>query len=353
MTGLVRRVDDAGGELARADQFTREQLDLLKRTVADGKLSDDQFALYMARVRATGLDPFSNQISAQARWNRKQERHDLVIITGIDGFRLIADRTGQRDGEGPTQWCGDDGKWMDLWTSKNKPFAARVVLYRKGCNHPFIGIAKCDAYYASRYSGDWWAKAPDHMLAKCAEALALRKAFPAELSGMYTGDEMGQAKNPAARPVASRPQYETAPVTADEIDAGAAGYDAEPLPTHTSQRVEVAGLLAELKRKRSIEGVDKWVDENGEALQALDPEERKTVIDAYRAKRKAIQQAKTGEGTRKMLDDADAERSSIEKDSQPDNNGPGDVGDYSAANDGDAEAYERFRAEQDQLGNPE
>jgi hypothetical protein len=64
-----------------------------------------------------------------------------------------------------------------------------VLVYRKGCAHPFTAIAKFSEYNAG---GSMWQKMPANQLAKCAEALALRKAFPHQLSGLYTPDEMAQ-----------------------------------------------------------------------------------------------------------------------------------------------------------------
>jgi hypothetical protein len=65
---------------------------------------------------------------------------------------------------------------------------------------PCWGVARFDAYAQTNKEGKlsmMWAKMGDVMIAKCAESLGLRKAFPQELAGLYTSDEMGQTA-PAA-----------------------------------------------------------------------------------------------------------------------------------------------------------
>jgi phage recombination protein Bet len=251
-----------------APQYPREQLDLLKRTVADGKLSDDQFALFIGRAKATGLDPMGGQISAQARWNKRERRHDMSIITGIDGFRLIADRTGERDGEDETEWCGRDGQWVKLWTSNDVPFAARCKVYRKGHRRPYYGIAKLKAYKPTSglWDGSWWIKAPDHMLAKCAEALALRKAFPAELSNMYTRDEMGQAVTHEVAEDYSDPRISDAPRLTDA--------------DRKAEAARVGVLLGALKRTKDRR---EWRAKYAKEARSFSDEAQQVLREAYAA----------------------------------------------------------------------
>jgi len=162
--------------------WTPEQTQLISTTIAPG-CSGDELRLFAYACQRTGLDPFSKQIYAIKRGGK------MTIQAGIDGLRAIAERTGELDGSA-TEWCGEDGQWTDVWLSSKPPAAAKTTIWRKGSQHAFIGVARFADYNAGQ---GLWSKMPAAMIAKCSEALALRKAFPANLSGVYSADEMQQA----------------------------------------------------------------------------------------------------------------------------------------------------------------
>ena len=172
--------------------WTPEQTQLISSTIAPG-CSGDELKLFAYACQRTGLDPFSKQIYAIKRGGK------MTIQAGIDGLRAIAERTGQLDGS-ETYWCGADGAWQDVWLADKPPAAAKTIIYRKGSSHAFIGVARFADYNAGQ---GLWSKMPAAMIAKCSEALALRKAFPANLSGVYTTDEMEQAEEVTVTPVAA------------------------------------------------------------------------------------------------------------------------------------------------------
>jgi phage recombination protein Bet len=148
--------------------------------------------VFLHQCQRTGLDPFAKQIymiKRKGKW---------TIQTAIDGFRLIArravDQTRGTLGYKDTEWCGPDRKWVDVWLGDQPPSAARVTVLRDG--EPYPAVALYSEYV--QYDGDgkvnsMWKQRAAGQLAKCAEALALRKAYPQDLSGIYTEDEMAQA----------------------------------------------------------------------------------------------------------------------------------------------------------------
>ena len=186
--------------------FDANQIELIKRTIAVG-CSNDELSMFLHQAQRTGLDPLSRQIYIIKRKSRDQQGNWIekaVIQTSIDGFRLVADRTGRyAPGEEKFEY-GKDGNVTAAHVSVKK--------LAGGVWHEVWASAHWDEYAQMTKEGkptSMWSKLPRVMLAKCAESKGLRKAFPAELSGLYTADEMAQSeKEPAAPPRTIFPEPE-------------------------------------------------------------------------------------------------------------------------------------------------
>ncbi|NLG52208.1 MAG: phage recombination protein Bet [Chloroflexi bacterium] len=153
----------------------------------------DDLLLFLSACKRTQLDPLSRQIYAVYRWDSRLRRERMTIQISIDGMRLIAQRSGLYGGQ-------DDALFIPEDESEEYPTKATVTVYRlnpiTGERMPVTASARWSEYAPRDRDGKLmglWSRMPYLMLAKVAEALALRKAFPQELSGLYTTEEMTQA----------------------------------------------------------------------------------------------------------------------------------------------------------------
>ncbi len=167
--------------------FTQKQIAALRQLGVE-KVNESDLAVFFHQCVRTGLDPFARQVYLVGRWDGRSQATKYTIQTGIDGYRLIAERTGV--------YAGSDESWVE--GPNGLPTSATVSVYKVigGVRCAFSATAHWSEYCQTTKDGrpmGLWAKMPHRMLAKCAEALALRKAFPQDLAGVYTSEEMSQA----------------------------------------------------------------------------------------------------------------------------------------------------------------
>ena len=207
--------------------FSEKQLSRLRIEYA--QLDDNEFDTFVEQAERLELDPFCRQIYAV-----KKDGSRMQVLCTIDGLRIVAERSSKYAGQTPAMWCGNDGVWKDVWLEKMPPAACKIGVMRSDFAQPLYAVARFDSY---NQGTSYWTSMPDIMISKCAEALALRRAFPARLSGCYSDAEINTDRQSGT---------ETVRVLADE-KAFLAEYVADP---EALKRID----LAEALKERDSEG---------------------------------------------------------------------------------------------------
>jgi phage recombination protein Bet len=187
-----------------------------------------------------------------------------TLQASIDFFRSTAESSTGYAGQVGPHWCGEDGVWREVWLKKwGYPAAARVGVMRAGFAQPLFTVAMFDEFAAIKGGkpDQMWAKMPALMIAKCAEALAIRRGFPSKLSGIYTDDEMQQADNsepvnvtPLAAPALAPPAAMV--LAGSSLPTGAADHKGSaPAAESETKRPEPDPPAAPKNRKELIAAI--------------------------------------------------------------------------------------------------
>ncbi len=163
--------------------FSDHQMRMIRDSFCSGA-SDQEFAVLMEIARVRRLNPLLKQIHFVKRWNSQLKREVWTSQTSIDGMRALAEHTGKYAGQDEPEYVyNDDGSIL----------CSKVRVYRHDWERPAVGVAYWSEYVQTTKDGgvtQFWRDKPHVMIGKCAEAIALRKAFPEDLSGLYAQEEM-------------------------------------------------------------------------------------------------------------------------------------------------------------------
>lgn len=296
--------------------LTPERLELLKRTIAQGT-TDDEFALFVEICKRRKVDPFSKLLYPVKRWDSKAQAEVMAVQSSIDSFRLVAGRNDKYAGQLGPQWCGPDAQWVDVWLKKEPPAAARVGILRHDFKEPLWTVALWENYCQRTRQGQptsFWLKMGPLMLAKCAEALGLRRAFPEDLAGLYTAEEMSQA-TPLAPEPDEIPPDERQPRALGPAPAERAAFDAAIDRKAAPPQAKPKGLDDLVAQAPRVEIAPGWtqeeLDKENAALASMSAAQMAQARAENRAKAK--NQPQSAAEAEAALPDAPAQREELNK----------------------------------------
>jgi phage recombination protein Bet len=298
----------------RVARLRPHQLDLIRRTVA-AECTNEEFDLFIEAAERYGLDPFRRQIMPLVFSKEKPEKRRMVIVVGIDGQRMIAQRAGNyRPASEPTHFVENRRKKGP--TNPLGLVLARVTLFQqdnRGDWFPVMGEAYWDEFAPIRDEWEedlalgWrktgrqvldssgsWPKMPRLMLGKCATMQALRAGWPDQFGNLYAEEELDRARalDLSASQAAERAR-------AEQRLAAIAGKDAilASFEDWTLQNVplgQFADRVLAFTEGKSPEAVKAWAEANREALRhfwASHPGEALELKKIVEAKSKAPSEA--------------------------------------------------------------
>lgn len=286
--------------LAKETGLTERQVQVIADTYAKG-CNEPELWLFFTTAKRRGLDVTAGQVHAVKRWSPKEQREVLAIQTGIDGYRLIASRTGAYLGRVGPMWKAKGQPWVDIWEEDGPPFAAKVGVVRNGAREPIWAVVKYSEFLQTTKEGKpiaQWAKMPAHMLAKCAEAQALRVAFPQELSGLEAEEELTVEDHAAnsAYAVEMRQHEEAMPVKERAGKRFWKEPEAKPDPDF-------------IERPEVVEGEGKVVEDAGEPSDENQQDPETNTVQVPERLMAVIRQAIADIESQPQLDWSDGKRS--------------------------------------------
>jgi phage recombination protein Bet len=240
----------------------------LVEAIFPGAKSPDSVILALSYCKARGLDPFRRVVHIVPIWDKARQCYVETVWPGIAELRSTAFRTGEYAGREETRF-GDavSRDWQDGRDTLTLEFPAwaqvTVFRYVRGCREAFAGPrVHWLETFASTKSGApnaMWRKRPYGQLDKCAEAAALRVAFPEEVGGELTVEEISShgwhgRLAVAGETMPSRPAPSSLDELADRMEGGAESDAEATVEESNGQTREM--YLADLAGCTGIREVD-------------------------------------------------------------------------------------------------